>query len=674
MDLRCVATVGVQADSLDDLDEEISAGAVSPCHGSLVMDGCAYLTDNSIEEEVVVVADNCSDSLSGIESLDSASSSSSNPEVAPPYFLAPCGEKHPFQHEPALLLSSHGENSNLSLEPVSPLVKFDETLVAPTTTGAETDVNQNWFTTKEDKTSLQSKGHSWKQGMFSKEETDILEANIQKYCEERSISSPATVIFSMSKEERKDFYRTVAKGLNRPLFSVYRRVIRMYDNKNHIGKYTSEELDQLKVLRAAHGNDWRVIGNALGRSAASIKDRCRLMKENCRQGVWLAAEERRLAEAVYDLSGALPGEMVSGGLSWTAVAERVGSRSEKQCRTKWLNYLNWKEAGGTHWSRQDDLTLISTVYALGVAEESMIDWAEFARDWTSVRSPQWLRGKWWSLKRTVPNAGKLSFPEICDYLYKNYGPKMQLSDEAALLGGLDVCARQQPKVVTGPATPLRIIRAAPTLGPPAITTLPIGLAPPLAGALQGPITLTGDGILEVIPQNFQPAHPQAILLTTPGGSQSAIPIATLPQGQIIIQTLPVVTEALQENLLVQMQLSQPPPPTELVVNASLAPPPPSPPPVEQEDSLGASDSSYTMCCIDGEEFRVEEIHNSSTIDEVDDSSLVSSQMGEHRAESVILSDPMLAGSPEMLGSASDIDSDKSHVADDGLDDGVSEDT
>ncbi|XP_077540408.1 uncharacterized protein LOC144152813 isoform X2 [Haemaphysalis longicornis] len=654
MDLRCVATVGVQADSLDGLDEEISAGAVSPCHGSLVMDGCAYLTDNSIEEEVVVVADNCSDSLSGIESLDSASSSSSNPEVAPSYFLAPCGEKHPFQHEPTLLLSAQGENSNLPLEPVSPFVKFDETLVAPTTAGAETDVNQNWFTTKEDKTTLQSKGHSWKQGMFSKEETDILEANIQKYCEERNISNPATVIFSMSKEERKDFYRTVAKGLNRPLFSVYRRVIRMYDNKNHIGKYTSEELDQLKVLRAAHGNDWRVIGNALGRSAASIKDRCRLMKENCRQGVWLSAEERRLAEAVYELSGALPGEMVSGGLSWTAVAERVGSRSEKQCRTKWLNYLNWKEARGTHWSRQDDLTLIST-----------------------VRSPQWLRGKWWSLKRTVPNAGQLSFPEICDYLYKNYGPKMQLSDEVALLGGMDMCARQPPRLVAAPTTPLRIIRAAPTLGPPAITTLPIGLAPPLAGTLPGPITLTGDGILEVIPQNFQPAHPQAILLTAPGGAQSAIPIATLPQGQIIIQTLPVMTEALQENLLVQMQLSQPPPPppppTELVVNASLVPPPPSPLPVEQ-DSLDASDSAYAMCCIDGEEFRVEEIHDNSAIDEVDDSSLVSSQMGEHRAESVILSDPMLAGSPEMLGSVSDIDSEKSHVVDDGLDDGVPEDT
>jgi len=54
------------------------------------------------------------------------------------------------------------------------------------------------------------------------------------------------VIFQFSKEERKDFYRTVAKGLQRPLFSVYRRVIRMYDQKNHIGKYTPEEIAKLK--------------------------------------------------------------------------------------------------------------------------------------------------------------------------------------------------------------------------------------------------------------------------------------------------------------------------------------------------------------------------------------------------------------------------------------------
>lgn len=50
--------------------------------------------------------------------------------------------------------------------------------------------------------------------------------------------------------------------------------------------------------------------------------------------------------------------MVSTGLSWATVADRVGTRSEKQCRTKWLNYLNWKVAGGTDWTREDDINLI----------------------------------------------------------------------------------------------------------------------------------------------------------------------------------------------------------------------------------------------------------------------------------------------------------------------------
>ena len=52
------------------------------------------------------------------------------------------------------------------------------------------------------------------------------------------------------------------------------------------------------------------------------------------------------------------GQSVTSGLSWAAVAEKVSTRSEKQCRTKWLNYLNWKQRGGTEWNRSDDIVLI----------------------------------------------------------------------------------------------------------------------------------------------------------------------------------------------------------------------------------------------------------------------------------------------------------------------------
>lgn len=63
----------------------------------------------------------------------------------------------------------------------------------------------------------------------------------------------------MSKEERKDFYRSVALGLNRPLFAVYRRVLRMYDNRNHVGKYVNKESVKWDAsLRSSVVVTWRL--------------------------------------------------------------------------------------------------------------------------------------------------------------------------------------------------------------------------------------------------------------------------------------------------------------------------------------------------------------------------------------------------------------------------------
>ncbi|XP_073727857.1 cyclin-D-binding Myb-like transcription factor 1 isoform X2 [Misgurnus anguillicaudatus] len=273
-------------------------------------------------------------------------------------------------------------------------------------------VSQAWFTTKEDKDTLVNKGHKWKQGMWSKEEIDILMSNIDQYLKNRGIQDPAEIIFEMPKEERKDFYRSIAWGLNRPLFAVYRRVLRMYDNRNHVGKYTDEEINRLKELRERHGNDWATIGAALGRSASSVKDRCRLMKDTCNTGKWTEEEERKLAEVVHELTGTEAGDAVTQGVSWATVAEIVGSRSEKQCRSKWLNYLNWKQSGGTEWTKEDDINLVRRIAELEMDDENDINWDTLAGGWSSVRSPQWLRSKWWTIKRQVTNHKELPFPVL----------------------------------------------------------------------------------------------------------------------------------------------------------------------------------------------------------------------------------------------------------------------
>ncbi|OCT87245.1 cyclin-D-binding Myb-like transcription factor 1 [Xenopus laevis] len=304
--------------------------------------------------------------------------------------------------------------------------------ISPSDNEEASEVSRAWFTSKEDKYSLTNKGHKWKQGMWSKEEIEILMSNIDRYLKTHDIKDAAEIIFEMSKDERKDFYRTIAWGLNRPLFAVYRRVLRMYDDRNHVGKYTHAEIERLRNLRGKHGNDWATIGAALGRSASSVKDRCRLMKETCKTGKWTDEEERRLAEVVHEHTGTDAGDIVTQGVSWASVAERVGTRSEKQCRSKWLNYLNWKQSGGTQWTKEDELNLILRISDLGVLDENGINWDILAEGWTSVRSPQWLRSKWWTVKRQIANNKDVSFPVLIKGL-------MQLHEnQATLLGAQEL--------------------------------------------------------------------------------------------------------------------------------------------------------------------------------------------------------------------------------------------
>ncbi|KAM6962136.1 cyclin-D-binding Myb-like transcription factor 1 [Tautogolabrus adspersus] len=310
--------------------------------------------------------------------------------------------------EVTMTATADGEFSEEGVAQIQ-ILQEDDDCLSPNQKSDVSPVSQAWFTTKEDKDTLTNKGHKWKQGMWSKEEIDILMSNIERYVKGRGIDDPAEIIFEMSKEERKDFYRSVALGLNRPLFAVYRRVLRMYDNRNHVGKYTPDEIEKLKALREKHGNDWATIGAALGRSASSVKDRCRLMKDTCNTGKWSEEEERRLAEVVYEMAGVTPGSAVTGGVSWATVADQVSTRSEKQCRSKWLNYLNWKHSGGTEWMKEDDLNLIRRIAELEVEDENEIKWEDLAGGWSSVRSPQWLRSKWWSIKRQVANHKEIPF-------------------------------------------------------------------------------------------------------------------------------------------------------------------------------------------------------------------------------------------------------------------------
>lgn len=53
---------------------------------------------------------------------------------------------------------------------------------------------------------------------------------------------------------------------------------------------------------------------------------------------------------------------------------------------------------------------MSRIAELDVEDENDINWDILSGGWSSVRSPQWLRSKWWTIKRQVANHKELPFP------------------------------------------------------------------------------------------------------------------------------------------------------------------------------------------------------------------------------------------------------------------------
>ncbi|XP_043968264.1 transcription termination factor 1-like isoform X2 [Gambusia affinis] len=270
-------------------------------------------------------------------------------------------------------------------------------------------------------------------GRFSVQENQQIKENISDFLVLTGIGSVEKLLFpqrfvddqaaikKLKKQHR--FMERIADGIPRPCHQVYLRALKMFDEKNHMGRFSEEELAALIRFHNLYGNNWKLISQKMERSVYSLQKRFAALGTG--HGVWTAEEERRLKQAVRerlesragpDGSG-LSRNQLSQNLPWREISQEVGTRSWVQCRSKWFFILDHRMTFyGSVFNRgaegyEAKIRLISTLYGTSVDDIADINWEEVAAAVGDVTP--------WSVQRMfnrlkqhkVPHFHSLSFGE-----------------------------------------------------------------------------------------------------------------------------------------------------------------------------------------------------------------------------------------------------------------------
>lgn len=294
-------------------------------------------------------------------------------------------------------------------------------------------LHEKWFrTNKEGRELMESAGLEWKKGRWSVQETRLLKRNVKAFMKENGMVDIASFILDSgrNRNKRRKFYQYIGKGIRRPLFSIYRKVIKVFNVLNYVGRWTAEMDEEFHKLHKIYGNKWEEIGRHMGLAGRVVSDHFRTIKNRTNVGRWTESEEQKLREAMSEVQRehGEEGDDLPSSVRWEDVAAKVGSRNALQCHQKWVMTLSWKQTLQTRvkWTSADDLKLIRVLSLLeDVEDEEEVDWQELCRDWPAARNVSCLRIRWAAIRRDVPHYHVQTMQENLEYLLTNKVPALE---------------------------------------------------------------------------------------------------------------------------------------------------------------------------------------------------------------------------------------------------------
>uniref|UniRef100_A0A1A8FSB8 Transcription termination factor, RNA polymerase I n=1 Tax=Nothobranchius korthausae TaxID=1143690 RepID=A0A1A8FSB8_9TELE len=307
--------------------------------------------------------------------------------------------------------------------------------------------------------SFREQGVALRFGRYSKAENQKIVENVSDFLALTGISSATDLLFPQRLQDKgleikrlraqHHFFESIADGIPRPCAKVYSRARKIFDSRNYLGRYSENEMKDLKKFQKLYGNKWNVISELMGRSMMSLQKR--FVTLDAEAGQWTEDEMSRLKEAVKDYleslvprdspSTALTLDQLCKNLPWKDISLKVQTRSWVQCRVKWFIFLKHQMTRNVHnrgpESFRAKICLINTLYNMDVDDPVDIDWDEVAQA-VGRATPFSVQQMFTALKRhRVPNWSRLSYADIIDYLKCHEVPyltsKLKIWDERAEL-------------------------------------------------------------------------------------------------------------------------------------------------------------------------------------------------------------------------------------------------